>query len=59
MAREGAVVTKAQAKKILVQAFKALPKADRDRLLWHVEEGTHICCGKREAYLYTDGKGGG
>jgi len=51
-------MTKAQAKKILVQAFRALPKADRDRLLWHVEEGTHICCGKKEADLYTDGHGG-
>ncbi len=42
----------------LTEAFRALPKADRDRLMWHVEQGTRIICGTDTAN-YGDGKGGG
>jgi hypothetical protein len=42
----------------LVQAFRALPKRDRRRLMWHVEHGTDICCGQN-TYMYSDGRGGG
>lgn len=51
-------MTKLRAKRILVAAFKALPKRDRDRLLWHAVAKTAICCGKKWS-LFADGKGGG
>ena len=34
------------AQKTLVKAFKALPKRDRERLRFHAEKKTPICCGE-------------
>ena len=51
-------MTKKQAKKMLVESFKRLPKRDRDRLLYHVQKGTKILCGDNWQ-RYIDGKGAG
>lgn len=44
--------------KTLVECFKALPKENFENLLYHLNEGTTICCGI-DSHLWTDGKGGG
>ncbi len=51
-------MTKTKAKQILIECFKALPKADRTRLEYHYEQKTRIVCGK-DHLLYSDGIGGG
>ena len=52
------MMTHAEAKNILLERFKALPKKARDNLAWHAKKGTRILCGETFA-LYTDGDGGG
>lgn len=42
----------------LVTCFLALPRASLGRLRYHLEQKTHICCGKQASW-WTDGKGGG
>ena len=46
-------------KQVLVQAFRALTPKQKSNLLWHAEQGTHICCGGSEWSWFADGKGGG
>lgn len=41
----------------IVEAFKLLPKKDRDRLWYHYKKKTPILCGN-DSLLFTDGKGG-
>ena len=43
---------------VLVSCFRALPRRDRERLLWHAEQKTPVLCGKH-AYSYIDCRGGG
>lgn len=38
-------MTQADAKAMLVTAFRALTKRQRQRLAWHLEHKTPICCG--------------
>ena len=45
-------------KAVLATAFKALTRAQKANLKWHVEQDTPICCGEM-ANRYLDGKGGG
>lgn len=40
-------IAKKQAKEYLVQAFRGLPKRQRNNLLFHVEAGTAILCGNK------------
>jgi hypothetical protein len=51
-------MTPSQARGTLTRAFSALPRADKKRLRWHLEQKTPICCGET-AHLYADGKGAG
>lgn len=51
-------MTKTEAKHHLRKAFAALTPTQRERLRWHAEEGTPICCGK-DAYLYVRADGAG
>ncbi len=46
-----------QATNVLAKAFAALPKADRQRLEYHRQKGTPICCGKTYAYYQFKGAG--
>jgi len=50
-------MTQAEARAVLVTAFRALSEEQRANLLWHYEKKTPICCGK-QAGLYYDGAGG-
>lgn len=45
-------------KQEMYDALNRLPKPDLERLLYHAEKDTRICCGDL-AYEYTDGYGGG
>lgn len=40
----------------LVQAFKALPKAARANLAWHLTQKTPVFCGRQSTW-WTDGSG--
>jgi len=42
---------------ILVKAFRALPKAARANLAWHLAQKTPVFCGGRSTW-WTDGTGG-
>lgn len=42
----------------LEECFRELPKPDKLRLRYHLEQGTHILCGKNSS-VFTDGAGGG
>ena len=50
-------MNQAEAKATLVECFLALPKRDRARLRYHLENRTPVLCGER-AYEYADGEGG-
>ena len=40
------LLSQSEAKRVLVEAFKRLPKRNRENLLFHLTAGTPICCGK-------------
>ncbi len=44
-------------RRILDKCFSALSRRDRDRLLYHAENGTPILCGE-DSEDFTDGAGG-
>lgn len=51
-------MTKREAKAVMRKAFSALTEKQRERLRWHAERKTPICCGGT-AWDYLDGYGGG
>ena len=51
-------MTKNEAIDSLARCFAALPKRDRERLAWHEEQGTPICC-RFDHQLFLNGKGAG
>jgi len=51
-------MTQDEAKKVLTKVFRGLPDKYRERLKYHYDKRTDICCGF-DYNLYTDGVGGG
>ena len=42
---------------VLVKAFCALRESQRDNLLWHIDNGTQILCGKNASDWVIKGAG--